>query len=128
MELVTQIDISMPNQPGAMAKVTDALRAAHVNIEAMYCTEGTAYSTIHMVVDDVDTAKLALGVFGKIDTTPAFVTSVRNQPGAIASAIRLCAGAGINIRNLICTSAGKEAMIVITVNDIEKAKQVFGIR
>lgn len=128
MELVSQIDISMPNVPGAMAKVTDALRAAQVNIEAMYCTEGSTYSTIHMIVNDVETAKLALAVFGAISTTPAFITRVRNQPGAIAAAIRLCAGAGINIRNLICTSAGKEAMIVITVDDIEKTKEVFGVR
>lgn len=125
MRLVTQLDIVIPNVPSSMAKITDALRAAKVNIDAMYCTEGKAFSTVHLLVNDLETAKLALHHLGEMTTTPAFALKIKNEPGAVASVVRKCAGAHINIRNLVSTTVGKEAMILITVDDVEKARAIL---
>ncbi len=125
MRLVTQLDIAMPNVPSSLAKLADVLRAAKVNIDAMYCTEGKESSIVHMLVDDIETAKLALKPLGDITMTPAFSTLVKNEPGAMTSIVRKCAGGNINIRNLVSTAAGKESMVIITVDDMERAKTIL---
>ncbi len=125
MELATQLNISMPNLPGSLAKVCDKLRAADVNIEAVYCNEGTPETSIHLIVDDLETAKIVLGEMGKVTATSVLSFTMKNRPGGLAYVARMCAGAGINIRYVYSTTHGKEATVFIGVDDVEKAVEHF---
>lgn len=127
MHTAVQISVEMPNQPGSLAKVTDKLRAVDVNIEALYCTEGDPATALHLIVDDTETAKMVLRDMGEVSTTDVFAFHMKNRPGAIAKIARTCAGANINIRNIYASTGGKkEATVYLLVDDIEKAKVVFG--
>ncbi len=121
MEKALQLNVGIPNNPGALARMSDTLRAADVNIEALFCTDGEKNSVVHLIVDDVDTAKIVLKDLGTVTTTEVLAVKVRNKPGAIAQVARLCAGAGINIRHIYATSLGKEAMVYLAVEEMEKA-------
>ncbi len=125
VQIATQLNVGIPNNPGSLARMSDKLRSAEVNIEALFCTDGEKHSVVHLILDDVETAKLVLRDLGEVTTTEVLAFEVKNKPGAIAQVARLCAGAGINIRHIYATSLGKDAMCYLAVDDIEKAKKAL---
>lgn len=122
MVTVTQIDVQIPNRPGSLAQISDKLRAADVNISAINGIEGTPNCTLHLIVDDPETAKFVLQTQYKVGTTDVLAFKMKNTPGAIATIARACAAANINISNIYATSYGKEATVYVVVDDIEKAR------
>lgn len=121
METAVQVNITMPNVPSSLAKVGDRLRASEVNINAIACTEGKQSTVIHMILDDVETGKLVLKELGHVTTTDVLAYEMRNRPGAIAAIGRACAAAQVNIGMIYATTCGKEAMVYVTVPDIDDA-------
>ncbi len=120
-----QLSVSVPNNVGSLARLSDMLRAADVNIEALFCTEGKIETLVHLVVNDPETAKIVLRNIGEVIATDVVSYQVKNKPGAIADLARKCAGAGINIRHIYATSLGKDAMCYLEVDDLEKAKKAM---
>lgn len=114
--------MELANQPGALARMSDMLRAADVNVEALFCTDGEKETVVHLIVDDTETAKMVLREVGEITTTDVWAMKIKNAPGAIAHIARMCAGARINIRHIYATSLGKEAMCYLAVDDMDAAK------
>jgi hypothetical protein len=125
MKTATQLNITLPNQPGSLARMSDMLRSADVNIEALFCEENQQDSLVHIIVDDVETAKIVLRQVDHVSTTEVLSYRVKNSPGAIAYIARMCAGANINIRHIYATSLGREAMVYLSVDDLEKAKKIL---
>ncbi len=125
MSTVLQLTINLPNSPGALARTSDMLRAADVNIDALSCTEGPKETLVHLVVDDPETAKMVLRPINDVAAREIIAYKVSNKPGAIADLARKCAGGGINIRHIYATSLGKEAMCYVDVDDLEKAKKAL---
>ena len=131
MTTATQLNIVLPNVPGSLAKLCDLLRSAEVNIEAISCsnsndTEDGAASVLHLIVDDIETAKILLRPVGIITTNTLLAFKLKNKPGAIAQVARLCAGGNLNITQIYSTTNGKEAMVYVSVDDTERAIALFG--
>ncbi len=125
MTLETELTVLLPNHPGALARMSDMLRAADVNIKALYCREGIDSTMVHLVLSDAETGKVVLRQIDDVSEKSVVAYTVHNKPGAIADLARKCAGAGINIRHIYATSLGKEAMCYLDVDDIEKAKRAL---
>ncbi len=125
MQIVTELTINLPNHPGSLARTSDMLRAADVNIDALSCTEGPKETHVHLVVSDPETAKIILRSISEVKETEIVAYKVHNKPGTIADLARKCAGAGINIKHIYATSLGKEAMCYLEVDDLEKAKKAL---
>lgn len=123
METAVQVNITMPNVPSSLAKVGDKLRSADVNIEAITCTEGPEKTVIHLILDDPETAKIVLKELGPVSVTDVLGFKMKNDPGAIANIGRACAAAGINIGMIYATTCGKEAMVYVTVPDVQEASE-----
>lgn len=117
MQIAEQVNVTMPNVPSSLAKVGDKLRAANVNIDAICCTEQADSTVIHLIVDDVDTAKLVLKDLGTVTTNEVLELKMRNTPGAIANIGRACAASSFNIHLIYATTCGKEAMVYVKVDD-----------
>ena len=125
MKVATQLSITLPNTPGALAKMSDVLRASNVNIEALFCSRENGNTDVHVVVDDPETAKMVLREISDVQTLDVLAIPIKNKPGAIAQIARICAGHSINIEHIYATSFGKDAMVYLDVTDIEKAKEVL---
>lgn len=125
MKTALQLSIDLPNNPGSLARMTDMLRAAEVNIEALFCNEGSNKTAVHVVVNDPETAKMVLREIGAVKTTEVLAIPIKNKPGAIAHIARMCAGHQINIRHIYATSLGKDAMVYLCVDDIAGAKKLL---
>lgn len=125
MQIVEQVNVTMPNVPSSLAKVGDRLRSADVNIDAISCTEGARQTVIHLIVDDPETATIVLKNLGTVTTTPVIALQMRNTPGAIADIGRACAAMDINIRIIYATTCGKEAMVYVVVEDVTGATELL---
>ncbi len=123
MQTAVQVNIAMPNVPSSLAKVGDKLRASNVNISAISCTAGTTHTAIHLIVDDVETAKIVLKELGQVTVTDVLAFKMKNKPGAIAAIGRACAAANLNIHMIYATTCGKEAMVYVAVEDLAKAME-----
>ncbi len=101
------------------------LRAADVNIKALFCAQESEETNVHLVLDDPETAKIILRDIGEVRQTEVLAIPIKNKPGAIANIARICAGQQINIEHIYATSHGKDAMLYLDVSDIEKAKKAL---
>jgi hypothetical protein len=122
-----QLNVPVTHAPGSLASLTDKLRAADVNINAISATEGRENVMVHLIVDDPETAKFTLQPHYKVTANEVLAFKMHNTPGAIASISRACAAAQLNIRNIYATTCGKgkEAMVYVVVENVEKAKELL---
>jgi hypothetical protein len=125
IQSVLQLNVKIQNAPSMLAKVGDKLRAADVNINAISCSEGNPHTIIHLIVDDPETAKIALSEIAQVHTKEVLVIQVKNDPGAIAFIGRACAVAGINIHNIYATTVGKgkESVVYVDVDNLPLAME-----
>lgn len=123
METLTQVDVTVPNSPNSLALVSDALRAADVNIEAISCTQGKPNTTVHMVVDDAQAAKDALANVGDVVLTDVLEFEMKNEVGAVGNAARALGSSGVNVEYLYASSAKSRGstMVYMAVDDVPKA-------
>ncbi|MEX0992154.1 MAG: ACT domain-containing protein [Actinomycetota bacterium] len=122
----TDLTITLANQPGSLADLGEALGAAGVNIEAI-AGFGTGDTGIaHLVVDDADAARTALGA-GGIEVTDAHETmsvTLPDEPGALGRYARRLADAGVNIDAAYIggTDGAGEVELIFVVDDLDRAK------
>jgi len=111
------------DQPGTLADIGEALGNAGVNIDGIcgYLCEGKG--VIHILVEDAASANKALkeGGFEVTEECDVLVLDVSDQPGELGGICRRIANAGVNI-DLIY--AATETRIVLSVDDLEKARSV----
>ena len=55
----------------------------------------------------------------------AFVIRMRNKPGALARVAARLARAGVNIKSVYATTAGRSATVVLTVGSVAKARKIL---
>ena len=127
METVTQVDVTVPNSPNSLAVVSDALRSADVNIEALSCTQGTPNTTIHMVVDDPEAAKDALSSVGEVTLTDVLEFEMKNEVGAVGNAARALGSSEVNVQYLYASTPRKQGstMVYVSVDSLPKAKEAL---
>jgi hypothetical protein len=114
------LKVKLENRPGTLAALGEVLGKAGVNIEGM-CGPCEGDKVVHVLVDDVKTAKAALKeagieVLGKSDV---LVLDVNDEPGVLGGICRRLSDAGVNI-NFFYVATGTR--IVLGVDDKEKAK------
>lgn len=83
------------DRPGALAKATDAIAKAGVNLEGYSETKGV----LHALFNDAARARRALeeAGFKVTDEREVFVTSVEDRPGVAAGIFRRIADADVNV-------------------------------
>jgi hypothetical protein len=111
------------DQPGSLAKASDALGRAGVNIDGAcgYVCDGQG--VFHVLVQDVERGRRALLNSGFIieDERRVVATPVENRPGAAAELLRRVADAGVNVDLLYMTLDGRLVLGGSDVSRIERA-------
>lgn len=93
------LTVTLPDEPGELAHLGEALGAAGVNIEGACAVTAGATGTIHLLVDDMGGAKDALTAAG-IEIAAeqeVLVVDCVDEPGAMGERARKLADAGINV-------------------------------
>ncbi len=124
MAKTTQITVSAESKPGVLARVSDALAKAGVNITGLCAGESAGRGKIRLLVSDQARAKQALAAAKiRCSEEPALVLPLEDRPGALAAVASRLAAAKINIKCAYATTAGSggSAHAVIVVANPDKA-------
>ena len=115
------ITVIIDDLPGALAKIGETLGNSGVNIDG-YCSflSGTK-SYLHVLVEDVETARLVLGENGIeiIQEREVLTVDMEDQPGTLGNVARRIANAGVNIDMVYM---GTNSRLVVAAYDLDKAR------
>jgi hypothetical protein len=123
----TEINLRLPNTPGALGRVCQALAEEHVNILALSLE---ATGALRMVVDNhVHAAATLRDRHYHVEERDVLYTLAPNGPGSIAGIARLLAAQGVNVEYLYTTAGESDstAAIVAGVPDVQRASMAAGI-
>src|SRR5260370_26233770 len=110
MAKAAQLARSLRSRPGVLAALARTLADARVNISALSAETRAGRGKIHFVVNDPGQARRVLrrAKYRATEET-AFVLRMRNKPGALARVAPRLAKAGVNIKSVYATTAGRSA-------------------
>jgi hypothetical protein len=113
-----QLTVLVPNQPGQLAKISEALAARGVNIEDFDVESNGADGLISLTVDQYDAALRALRDAGfRAVTQDTLLIRLEDKPGALAAiAVRL-KDAGIDLRSMHIVRRTENVSIASLVTD-----------
>ena len=134
MEQTKEFSITLDDRPGTLAKATDAIAKAGINIEG-YCAvpSGTnGKGVLHLVTKDAPNARKALESAGfKVeDERDAVIIDVEDRPGVVAQIFRNIADNELNVgptysltQNRILISADNFSKLRETLQELAPARR-----
>lgn len=115
--------VSMENQPGKLAALTEALAALDVNIEALtaYGTDGEG--TVRLIVDDAATTRRILDEAAlSFHELTVLTATLQHRPGELARLTRAISNAGVNIDAIYVMRANADGVeLAIAVDEPDAA-------
>ena len=129
MPKTTQLTLTLESKPGVLAKISQVLAGAGVNITALCAAEAAGRGKIRMVVSDAGRAKEALKAAKlRCGEEPALLLTLEDRPGALARVADKLAAAKINIKCAYATTGGVggSTTVVLSVSNVDKAASVLG--
>jgi hypothetical protein len=132
MPAATQLNLSLDNQIGTLARLCRDLAHGGVNLLALSAPEsGPENGVIRLLVANRDQAANALTKAGyKFQAEDVLFVEVKNRPGALAKAAEKLAKANINVRYAYATSTSRTrttaAVIAVGDGDLPKAVKLLG--
>ena len=127
MAIRTELNLRLPNSPGALAGVCRLLSNERVNVLALSVDAG---GQLRMVVDNhVHGGAVLREHHHQVSERDVIVVGLPNSPGALASILRLVSDANVNLEYAYGGAAegGATASVVIGVNDPAKAAAAAGV-
>ena len=127
MAIRTELNLRLPNSPGALTGVCTLLSTERVNVLAL---DLDATGRLRLVVDNpVHAAGILREHHHQVSERDVLLLTVPNTPGALAPALQLVSGAGINVEYAYggSTDASATAAIVVGVEDAQRAGAAAGI-
>ena len=121
------LHVLAPNQPGVLARITEALAAAAVNIEDFDVESHDAEGIISLTVDKYDEALHLLRDLGyRAITQDTLLIRLEDKPGALAKiAVRL-KDAGLDLRSMhIVRRSGEFSIVSLVASDNAAAAAVL---
>ena len=116
--------VSLPNEPGQLARLGETLGQHGVNILTVAAI-GAANPVIALVTDNENQTREALQEMGLIFQELEILTvKMPNRPGELGILSKKLADANINIESIYLLGEGE---VVFTVSNIAKAKQILGL-
>jgi len=119
-----EFKVFVADKPGELARVTEALANAAVNIRAIASESKHESTYLRVVTSDVHTTEKALSNSGlKYELSDILSLELIDRPGELAKVARRLARAGINVHSIyILGSKNGRTEIALVVDNIERAK------
>jgi hypothetical protein len=126
-KIIKQVSVFAENKPGRLAAVTEKLYERGINIRAFTIAEAGDFGIIRMVVDKTEEAYRILKEAGfTVSLTDVLGVEVKDEPGGLYRIAKALGDENINVEYVYAfTSGGDKALIILRVDNIEKAIEVL---
>ena len=127
MPTVKELNIQLENRPGTLAKLCNALANRKVNIIAFQASTEERRSQVHLVVDNLMTAKTVLAAEGLTYTeVDVAQVTLQNRPGVLARVAGKLGESNININYAYSgIDASNNASLFFGVSEVSRAAQLL---
>jgi hypothetical protein len=118
------LEIQLPNAPGALAAMGEALGRAGISVEGGGAWVVAGIGVAHFLFEDGAAAEAALRAAGISVVAQRDVVLQRlaqGEPGQLGKLTRMMAQAGVNLEVLYSDHAQR---LVLVVDDVERARRV----
>lgn len=125
---VKQISVFIENTPGRLADFTRLLGENQIDLVSLSIADTTHFGILRGVVADYERAEKLIAEAGyTVRLTDVLAASVPDVPGGLAKVLGMLSENGISIEYLysFVRNAGKNALIIFRVEELEKAAQVL---
>ena len=126
--MATDLSISLPDEPGGLAKAAKALGDAGVNIEGIAGLGGGGHGHVHLLVEDAGAARTALEGSGATleGEREAVVVDVSSEdrPGKLAELTEAVGAAGVNLAACYVASGSR---VVFSSDDAAGLRSALGM-
>ena len=119
------LEVSLPDRPGALASMGEALGRAGINIDGVSGATGGGLGIIHVLVGDGAAAQKALqeASVEVLASNEVVIASFQDRPGELGEMARKIADTGTNINLVYITCDGR---IVFGTSDNAAAREALG--
>jgi hypothetical protein len=127
MSIRIELNLRLPNSPGALAGVCRLLSDERVNIVAMALESG---GQLRLVVDNhVHGGAVLREHHHQVTERDVIVMFVPNLPGAVAPALKMVSDANVNVEYAYAGAADRSpsAAVVLGVDDAQRAAFAAGV-
>ncbi len=125
---IRQISVFVENKQGSLVKITDVLAKENIDLRAMSIADTPDFGILRLIVSETDRAVEVLKRENCIVTVTDVVGArLRNEPGALATAVRTLSDAGINMEYMYAFNGATphHAYVVLRVDDNEKVEELL---
>jgi hypothetical protein len=124
---IKQISVFVENKSGRLADVTRNLGDNGIDLIAISISDTTDFGIFRLIVDLPEKAEEVLLKNGfTVSSTDVIAVSVKDEPGSLARALTVLADEMIDIEYMYAVGKNtKGAVVILKVNDIEKAVKVL---
>ena len=123
-----EFNVSLTDKPGELAQVASAVGDEGINI--LGCVGmGRSTASVTMVTDDEEATKNVLKSMGRdFEVNELILTSLPNEPGALAGMATKLSDADINIKSFYIMKMELDvADVAMTTDNPSKTKEILGI-
>lgn len=126
---MTEFVVRLDNRPGSLARLTELLGAAGVNIDALAAFGHNGDGIVRLVVDQPEAcARVLHDASLSFEERTVLVAHLDDVPGELARVTRALADAGINIEALFLLGAHEGGLeVAIAVDDPDAAMPLMPI-
>jgi hypothetical protein len=127
--MASQVTVFVENKPGRIARIARILGDSNINIRAVTISDMGDYGLINLLVDDPDRANGALTEEGfSVSRKHVIGVIMKDSPGGLADIAEYLNERDVNISNAygFIQKAGDRAVLILEVDDIERAQRVIG--
>jgi hypothetical protein len=127
MAIRTELNLRLPNSPGALAQVSRVLAEERINVVAMML-EGSGQ--LRLVVDNhVRCASALRAAHHHVSQRDVLVVAVPHVPGGLAPVLEMVAAAGVNLEYTYGSAADGvgSTTVVLAATDAMKAAAKTGL-
>jgi hypothetical protein len=112
----------LPYQAGMLAKLTETLGSAGVNIEGFCMQEFGPEELVHLLVDDAEAARRAVEGAGVVvrGEREVIVAPIEDRPGGLAQLLAPLADAGVSAD--LVYQATNSRVVIAVVGDLDRAR------
>ena len=128
---ITQVSIAVDNTPGKMLEITEVLEFENINIKAIMASSVLSPVQLHLIVDDPERCvNILKGKNFQVETKEVIAVATPDHPGGFNAVLRPLTEAGVNIEALypFIVLKGSEAIVILEVDEIKKAKDMKNLK